>query len=87
MNVRNIPQKFLIDCLKGFLKDVKVRGRFRIYFTGMQVKDEQAFGDILKLVLKTGCFDPFQMKMQFSQILFHVVKTKVLEVVDGLAWN
>ena len=45
----------------------------------MQVEDKQAFGEILKLVLKKGCFEPFQMKTKGYQTLFEVAKTKILK--------
>jgi len=87
MDVKRIKQDLLINCLKKYLEDVKVKGRLGVRFTRAQIEDKQAFAPILKLAIEKGCFEPFYMRVRDSGESFNVVKTKILEVPHGFILN
>jgi len=61
LNVGNIKQGFLIDCLKKYIEDLKVKGRLGMYFEEVEVEDVQAFDEVSHMVNQKNCFEPFQM--------------------------
>jgi len=84
LDVEGIEQELLIGCLKKYVEGVRIQGRLGIHFTGVQAEDKHAFGEVLKLVVEKGRFEPFRIVMKNSRQLFSVAKHCILKVEDGL---
>jgi len=65
LNVGSIRSEPLIDCLKKYIEDAKVKGRLGIYLYGILVKDRERFLEILKMAKDKGCFQPFEIMMKY----------------------
>jgi len=79
LNVKRMKQRFLVNCLKEYIENVKVKGRLGMHFTGVPIKYFEAFGEILKVVIQKGCFEPFNIDSIFS-----VMKREIIQAVYGL---
>jgi len=84
LNVQNIQQQNLIECLMRYIEEVKVKGKFKIYLRDIQVQDVKAFQGILKLAQEKGYVETFRLTSQKGKIVFCIHKGNLLRAANKL---
>lgn len=84
LNVEQIYEQLLIDCLMEYVHEVKIKGVLKMSFVDVWYLHIKAFQGIFDLAREKGCFEEFSLASDLGFSMFQIVKSTVRSMWEGL---